>query len=243
METTLLTAAFGAVFALVGRWLYKNPKRFFPGWGLLNPDNPKVQNLARLYATFFIFVGSLAFCVGITLLLSREFGVVLALILAFPVTWLLRPRKKEERTTSGAPVNGATSGDSQSQGFLTAHWKRNLSIVAGIAAVFVVVLFALIGDSEVCKLAYARAQSSSAVQQRLGEPIKRGFFVSGTIEILGPDGKADIEIPISGPKGKGTLYALARKSAGVWKFETLDATFDGGSERISILAKESAQPQ
>jgi hypothetical protein len=60
-------------------------------------------------------------------------------------------------------------------------------------------------NSDVSKLAFAAAQASPAVKEQLGESIKRGFFTSGSIEISGPTGKADIAIPISGPRGNATV--------------------------------------
>jgi hypothetical protein len=89
-------------------------------------------------------------------------------------------------------------------------------------------------------MAVAAAQSNPVVKQRLGNPIKRSFFfTSGRIEFDGSSGHADLEIPIRGPIGKGTLYAIARKSAGTWKFETLDVAFDEASARVSLLEQES----
>jgi hypothetical protein len=64
-------------------------------------------------------------------------------------------------------------------------------------------------------MAVAAAESNPAVKQRLGDPIKRGFFTPGSIEIDGPSGHADLEIPISGSRGKATIYAVAKKSAGI----------------------------
>lgn len=121
MRPEIFTIAFGTGFVLLGRWLYRNPYRVFPRWGLLNPKNPKVQRVARLYATFFIFMGVLA---------------------------------------SGAVISFR---------FLPGH--------------------------------------------------------------------ADLEIPISGPNGKATLYATARKSAGVWTFEVLQVEFAKDNERADLIGQ------
>lgn len=86
---------------------------------------------------------------------------------------------------------------------------------------FVVGIFSLIGNSDVCKAAIEKAQANAAVVEGLGEPIKRGWVVQGHIEVSTGSGHADLAIPLSGSKGKGTLYAVAVKSAGLWKFETL----------------------
>jgi hypothetical protein len=126
---------------------------------------------------------------------------------------------------------------------LSGHWKRNLLILVGLAILLVGVIMGIIGNSDVSKLAFATAQVSPAVKERLGEPVKRGFFTSGSIEISGPTGKADIAIPISGPRGKATIYAIARKSAGLWKFETLQVSFGDDIVRADLLQQGSEAGQ
>ena len=93
----------------------------------------------------------------------------------------------------------------------------------------------MLSDSDVSKMALAAAESNPVVKQRLGDRIKRGFFTSGSIEIDGSSGHANLEIPIRGPRGKATVYAVAKKSAGIWKFETLDVAFDEASPRVNLL--------
>ncbi len=62
----------------------------------------------------------------------------------------------------------------------------------------------------------------------LGTPIEDGLVPSGKTNVNGPTGEADIAIPISGPKGKGTIYAVGTKSAGKWEFSKLAVQIDGG---------------
>ena len=80
-----------------------------------------------------------------------------------------------------------------------------------------------------------KAHASPAVIQFLGEPIEEGFLVFGSIHVNGPSGEADIAIPISGPKGSGTIYAVATKSAGIWHFEVLEVDIKGSEDRIDLL--------
>jgi len=112
-------------------------------------------------------------------------------------------------------------------------------MVSVMILIFIVV-FIVIGNSEPSKMAFAVAAANPVVRQRLGEPIKRGFFTSGNIETSGPSGHADVAIPISGPKAKATIYAVAQKSAGLWRFETLEIAFGEGSQRLSL--KEASNP-
>ncbi len=136
----------------------------------------------------------------------------------------------------------AAGDQTQSRSLLAQHWKRNLGIVAGFAVVLMVVLFAVFGDSDVSRLALEAAKNNPVVQQRLGEPIKRGFFTSGSIEISDSSGHADLSIPVSGPKGSAKIYAVAQKKAGIWQFEILEVAFDETSPRTSLVKEGTGLP-
>jgi hypothetical protein len=242
LEVTLLSAAIGAVFILIGAWLYSNPRRLIFGFGMLNRDPPGVQRVARAYATFFIFFGAFALSAIATVrLLPGVPGTpILGLAAAIALTWFLRSRLKRRLavTTSPAIVSEgqvAAEGQFARQPLLNLHWKRGLLIAIGFVVVLLVVVMGVLGSSDISKLAFSATQASQSVKQRLGEPIKRGFFISGSIEESGPSGKADIAIPISGPKAKATVFAVARKSAGIWQFETLQVSFNEGGQRQDLL--------
>jgi hypothetical protein len=234
--TVLLTTLIGVCFLLFGRWLYLNPRKMFPAWGLLNREHPSAQKLGRVYGVFFIFFGIFAsVAVSLSFLLRSVPGLPL---LAFPIAvagaWFLRPKMPQ----SESPVDAA-SQQPQRQPLLGKHWKRYLAIAGCFAGILIVVVSLTLGDSDVSKMAVAAAGSDPVVKQRLGDPIKRGFFTSGSIEIAGSSGYADLEIPVRGSRGKATIYVVAKKSAGIWKFETLDVAFDEASPRVSLLQEES----
>jgi len=50
--------------------------------------------------------------------------------------------------------------------------------------------------------------------------ITDGFFVLGKTNVSGTSGHADLTIPISGPKGKGTIYLVASKFAMSGRFQS-----------------------
>ena len=99
----------------------------------------------------------------------------------------------------------------------------------------------LVRSSDAYKEAMARAQASPAVQAALGTPITSGSLPSGNISVSGSTGSADISISISGPKGKGTLYVVAVKSAGTWEFNTLEVQVEGMPERINLMEEQKAE--
>jgi hypothetical protein len=90
--------------------------------------------------------------------------------------------------------------------------------------------------------ALAQAQANPQVTGLIGQPVMPGMFVSGNINVNGDSGNADISIPVSGPKGKGKVYAVAKKSAGQWQFETLQFGADGQTDRIDLLQTQAAAP-
>jgi Cytochrome oxidase complex assembly protein 1 len=119
-------------------------------------------------------------------------------------------------------------------------WTRNwkwfvptgcLTLIAlGVLSVVCIVffVFSVMKASEPYKLAVARAESDERVLAALGTPISEGMFTSGKANVNGPSGEADLAIPISGPKGKATIYAVGTKSAGKWEFSKLAVQSDGG---------------
>jgi len=140
------------------------------------------------------------------------------------------------------------SSDKPSRSWLRSHWKVVVAVWLGLALSGAVVAIVLIARSDAVKLAISTAESSPVLAERLGQPMKTGWFVSGSIEVTPASGHAELAIPISGPKGSGTIYAEARKRAGMWQLEMLQFGKDGSTERLDLLAadtppKPTAAPQ
>jgi Cytochrome oxidase complex assembly protein 1 len=126
-------------------------------------------------------------------------------------------------------------------------WKRNWKWFVPLGCSSMVVLFlALVGSialivfsamksTNVYKDALARAKANSAVIEALGQPIKEGFLVSGNTNVNGASGEANLSIPISGPKGKGTIYVKANKSLGRWNYSGLVVEIARTHQRINLL--------
>ena len=131
--------------------------------------------------------------------------------------------------------------------WLGRYWIWLLVAVLLCGGLFVLGIFSLIigamRGSDVAKEAVARAQSNALVAQRLGAPISEGWFVSGSINVSTGSGDADLTVPISGPKGKGTVYVKAMKTAGRWDYSLMQAAIDGSGDRIDLLAAAVAAEQ
>lgn len=97
-----------------------------------------------------------------------------------------------------------------------------------------VVVFGAMKSTDVYKTAFARAQKHPAVIEALGTPIDDGLFLSGSTNVNGASGNAELAIPISGPKGKGTLYVTATKLAGEWSYEKLIVEVKESGKRINL---------
>jgi hypothetical protein len=107
----------------------------------------------------------------------------------------------------------------------------------GIALIFALALGAL-KSSDAYKQAVAQAREHPAVQVALGTPITEGAFTSGSLNINNNAGEADLQIPLSGPKGSGSLHAVASLAGGKWTFSSLVLDDASSGEHIDVLAKE-----
>ncbi|HEY4255904.1 MAG TPA: cytochrome c oxidase assembly factor Coa1 family protein [Candidatus Udaeobacter sp.] len=99
----------------------------------------------------------------------------------------------------------------------------------------VLIVFSAVKSTDVYKDALARAKVHPAVIEALGSPISEGFFVSGNTNVNGASGEANLSIPIGGPKGKGTIYAAAKKSLGRWNYSGLVFEIAKTHQRIDLL--------
>lgn len=144
----------------------------------------------------------------------------------------------------------------QRPGWWSRNWKWfvpvslvSLLVFGGlvIALIFTVVMGSIKGSVPYTR-AMAQAKSDPALVAELGTPIEAGWFVTGSISTSSGSGShADLSIPISGPKGSGTLHVVALKSpfaaeTNDWKITVLEAKVDGRSEVINLNEKNTPAP-
>jgi len=130
-------------------------------------------------------------------------------------------------------------------------WQRNwkwfvptgcltlIALAVAFVAMIVVVVFGAMKSSDAYRIAASRARNDERVVRAIGKPMSEGLFVSGHTNVNGGSGQADLEIPISGPKGKAKIYAVATKSAGEWVYSKLVVRVESTGETID-LNEESA---
>jgi hypothetical protein len=133
-------------------------------------------------------------------------------------------------------------------------WSRNWKWFVPAGCLTLVLLFCLfIGliftivmgsmkSSDAYKQAVAKARANPTVVAKLGTPIAEGYFVSGNINVQNNSGNADLQIPISGPKGKAVIHAVASKSAGKWEYSRLTVTIEDQPE-LDLLEPEPSPEQ
>ena len=101
-----------------------------------------------------------------------------------------------------------------------------------VAIVGGVMLF--LRSSEPCAETLRSAQNSPALQQALGEPMKMGWFLVGSVSITNESGSADISIPISGPKGSVRIRTRALRQDRVWSYQEMSTQLPSG-EAVDLL--------
>lgn len=110
-----------------------------------------------------------------------------------------------------------------------------VTVFASFAAFILTFVFGMMKSSDAYQYALAIAQANPVFETALGKPIKDGFFISGTINVTGPSGRAELAIPISGSNGNGTIFVVARKSVGLWSYTNLVVEVEATKQRIDLL--------
>jgi hypothetical protein len=109
-----------------------------------------------------------------------------------------------------------------------------------IAGLFVIATAAM-RSSDAYQLALAAAERDPSVTAMLGAPVRAGWFTTGQVNVSGSSGEANLEIPISGPRGSGTIAVRANKSAGKWSFSSLNVRISGRSAPLDLLAATTSR--
>ena len=79
-----------------------------------------------------------------------------------------------------------------------------------------------------------RARSNPEVQEALGEPIDASFIVAGRVNLNNDNGDADLNFPITGPKGTGSVHVRGTKNNGVWSYEEISVALPNGGKTIDL---------
>lgn len=149
-----------------------------------------------------------------------------------------------EPTMPGAPVAPPQKS------WLSRNWIWALPVgclgLIGMAAGAIVLLigfiFGMIKSSDAYQQPLAKAQADPQVRAALGDPVKDTWYVTGNINLVNDGGSANLQIPLSGPKGEGTLYVVATKAQGTWTFQTMLLKPKSGTDINLIKAEKEPEP-
>ena len=117
-------------------------------------------------------------------------------------------------------------------------------LVVGCVVFVAFIAFVVVGamrSSTPYKDAMQRAQTDPRVIEALGSPIEPGLFISGSINTQNQSGDADINIPVSGPKGKASIHVVGTKDSGRWTYTRMIVTPAKG-EPIDLLGGRASHP-
>lgn len=111
---------------------------------------------------------------------------------------------------------------------------------AGLILLFVVLplFFILIGNmlkGEAFDQSMAAISQNSEVIEIVGEPIEAGYFVMGSIQTSGANGKASLQYSISGPKGEADVYVQAYKEMEAWELYNVVVHWPESDKKIQVV--------
>ena len=125
-----------------------------------------------------------------------------------------------------------------------AHFQRvqRRWALGGLAALLGVILrvvaivfgvFAAMKNSDVYQAAARQVVASEEAIEVLGPPISTGI-PSGSFNVSGGTGEAEMSFGVSGSKAKGTVYLKGTMEHGRWHFEQLELEVQGRAGRIDL---------
>jgi hypothetical protein len=127
-------------------------------------------------------------------------------------------------------------------------WERNWKWFVPTGCLSLLVLFGLfiagiffgvtsmMKDSDAYKEAMVMVQHDKLVNAKLGSPIEADGMVNGNINISNDTGNCNLQIPIKGSKGKGTVFVVAEKR-GKWTYSEISVYVAATKEQIDLIAK------
>ena len=109
-------------------------------------------------------------------------------------------------------------------------------VVLGAIAACVITfgVFYAIKKTDVYKMARDKVTTDARVNAALGAPVEAGFWVTGSVNIDGSGGTANVKFPVSGSKLGAKVNAEATIENGAWVFKQLLVHPDSGPD-IDVL--------
>jgi hypothetical protein len=106
------------------------------------------------------------------------------------------------------------------------------TLIALFGAMFVAIMV-MMKNSEPYQMAVAAVHADPQAPALLGEPISTGY-PSGELREVSLGGYAQMQIPIKGPKGRGTVYMQATRKLGRWTLDEAYLQMRGQDQRVDL---------
>jgi hypothetical protein len=115
-------------------------------------------------------------------------------------------------------------------------------LVFGLMMACMFFAFVMLWRSGPGDAAFEAAKKSEVMREALGEPMTKGWLVTGNVSINNNTGTADLNVPVSGPNGSASIHAVATMTDGVWNFSEAKATIGGHPEPVDLRPLLNAPP-
>jgi len=99
------------------------------------------------------------------------------------------------------------------------------------------------------KAALERASANPAVREALGTPLTTKFFGENNVMVYNAGSgrktsEATFSIPVTGPRGSGTIMVAGERRKGTWHFQRMEINIDKTGATIDLLTPaERAEPR
>jgi hypothetical protein len=114
-------------------------------------------------------------------------------------------------------------------------------VIGGIAALFGSIA-PLMKRSEAYVQSMALIETDGRVRAALGDDIRAGFWVSGSVNTdAGGGGRAELSIPLEGSRSRGSAYVRAVRVAGAWTVQLLVVRAEDSDVPIVLRNTENLQ--
>ncbi|PSJ58283.1 cytochrome c oxidase assembly factor Coa1 family protein [Pseudaminobacter soli (ex Li et al. 2025)] len=115
-------------------------------------------------------------------------------------------------------------------------WGAVIALFAGM----VVSVPISMRNSDAYRASMETVRADPQVREALGDNISSKFWITGAINVqMGGTGAAQMEIPVQGDKGSGTVTTQAVRTGGEWHVRLLFVTIDGANAPIVLINKDS----
>ncbi|MFD0799030.1 cytochrome c oxidase assembly factor Coa1 family protein [Maribacter chungangensis] len=127
------------------------------------------------------------------------------------------------------------------------NWKWALPLGGCLSLVVVFILFiasifygvtAALEESQPYEYALETINQDTEITSVLGTPIVKDGMVQGSYKNTNGAKTADMKIPVSGPKGSGTLFVKATGTGDDWNYDVIRIEIKD-DESIDLLPEES----